>query len=130
MTETVRIVRNLAKNFLQVWSFFIVLNKKQMISVLRTPSSKEKKLLIFKSSSKTLNQNTKAISNEIYLLYFSVISFHSSLWYQLIGSMRNPWVAVNLQRPINYSNETSTFSLTLELCDKPLGILQKVIVNK
>ena len=42
----------------------------------------------------------------------------------------NPWVPVYLQRPINYSNETCTLPLTLQLKYKPLSILQRVIKKK
>ena len=73
-TETVRMVTNLSKTFLQIQSIFIISNQKQMIFVLRRPWSRAKKLLIFKSSSKTFTKNTKAISNYIYLLQPSVIS--------------------------------------------------------
>ena len=121
-TETDRMVTNLSKNFLQIQLLFIVSNQKQMIFVFRRPWSLEKKLLIFKSSSNNLTQNKKAISNYIYLLQLSVISFHSYLWYQLIGTNRNPCVAVNFQKPIIYSNDTSTLLLTLELSYMTLGI--------
>ena len=99
LTERVRMVTNVSKTFLQIKSFFIISNKKQMIFVLRRPWSSKKKLVIFKRSSKTFTENTKAISNYIYLLWPSAISFHPSLWYQLIGTKRNPWVAKNLQSP-------------------------------
>ena len=121
-TETDRMVTNLSKIFLQIQLIFIVSNQKQMIFVFRRTWSLEKKLLIYKSSSNNFPQNKKAISNYIYLLQLSVISFHSSLWYQLIGTNRNPCVAGNLQRPIVYSNDTSTLLLTLELSYKTLGI--------
>ena len=75
----------------------------------RRPWSKEKKLLIYKSSSKNSTQYTRGISNYIYLLEPSVISFHSCLWYQLIGPKRNPWVTVNLQSSFIYSSNMSTF---------------------
>ena len=61
-TETDRMVTNLSKNFLQIQLIFIVSNQKQMIFVLRRLWSREKKLLMFKSPSKTFTQNTKAIS--------------------------------------------------------------------
>ena len=77
--EKVKMVANLSKTFLQTQSFFIVSNQKQMIFVLGRPWSREKKLLIFKSSSKTFTQNTKARTNYIYVLYSLVTSFHSSL---------------------------------------------------
>ena len=51
------------------------------------------RLLKFKMSSKTFAQDEKAISSYIYLLQLFVISFHSSLRYQLIGTKANPWVA-------------------------------------
>ena len=87
-------------------------------------------LLIFKSPSKTFTQITKAISNYIYLLSTSVIFFHSTLSYELIGIKNNPCVAVNLESLIMYSKDTSTLLLTFELCYKPLGIFQKVIKKK
>ena len=59
-----------------------------------------------------------------------MIFFHLTLWYQLIGIKKNPWVAVNLESPLMYSKDTSTLLLTLELCYKPLGIFQKVIKKK
>ena len=59
-----------------------------------------------------------------------VISFDSSLQYQLIGTKRNPWVAVNLQSPFIYSNEMPTLLLTLQLCYWPLAIKLRVIKNK
>ena len=77
--EKVKMVANLSKTFLQTQSFLIVSNQKQMIFVLGRPWSREKKLLIFKSSSKTFTQNTKARTNYIYVLYSLVTSFHSSL---------------------------------------------------
>ena len=66
-TQTVRMVTNLSKTFLQSQSIFIISNRKEMIFFLRRPWSREKKLLIFKSSSKTFTQNTKAISNSVTL---------------------------------------------------------------
>ena len=59
-----------------------------------------------------------------------MISFHSSLQYQLIRTKKNPPVAVNLQSPIICSNNTSSLLLNLQLCYKPLDILQSVIKNK
>ena len=129
-TEKVRMVTNLSKTFLQIQSIVLVSNQKQTIFVLRRPWSSEKKLLIFKMSSKTFTQNTKAISNYIYLLQPSVISLLPSLWYQLISTKRNPWVATNSKSPIIYSSGTSTLLLTLELCQKSLGTFQRVIKNK
>ena len=129
-TGAVRMVKNLSKAFLRIQSIFIVSNQKQMLFVLRRPRSKEKMLLIFKSPSKTFTQNTKAISNYIYLLQPSVISLLPSLWYQLISTKRNPWVATNFKSPIIYSSGTSTLLLTLELCQKSLGTFQRVIKNK
>ena len=61
-------VINLSKTFLETQSFFIVSNQKQMIFVLTGTGSRERKLLNFKTSSKTFTENTKAISNYIYLL--------------------------------------------------------------
>ena len=63
-TETVRMVSNLSKTF-RTQAFFILSNQKQMIFVLGRPWSREKRLLIFKSSSKTFTKNTKAISDYI-----------------------------------------------------------------
>ena len=63
-TETVRMVTNLSKTF-PTQAFFIASNQKQMIFVLGRPWSREKRLLIFKSSSKTFTKNTKAISDYI-----------------------------------------------------------------
>ena len=68
LAETLRIVRNLSRNFPQTQSFFIVLNQKQMLFVLGKTGSKEKKLLNFKRSSKTFTQHTKATWNDVYLL--------------------------------------------------------------
>ena len=68
LTETFRMVINLSKTFLETQSFFIVSNQKEMIFVLRGTGSRERKLLNFKTSSKTFTQDTKAISNYIYLL--------------------------------------------------------------
>ena len=129
-TETFGIVIHLSKIFLETQSFFIIWNQKQMIFILRRPWSSEKKLLIFKMSSITFTQNTKAISNYIYLLQPSVISLLPSLWYQLISTKRNPWVATNFKSPIIYSSGTSTLLLTLELCQKSLGTFQRVIKSK
>ena len=56
-----------------------------------------------------------------------MISLCSILWYQLNGTKKNPWVEVYVLSPINYSNDTATLRLTLQLCYKPLGILQRVI---
>ena len=63
-----RMIINLSKNFLQNQSFFIVGNQRQMLFVLLKTGSREWKLLNFKRSSKTFTQDTKAISNYIYLL--------------------------------------------------------------
>ena len=68
LTETFRMVINLSKTFLETQSFFIVSNQKEIIFVLRGTGSRERKLLNFETSSKTLTQDTKAISNYIYLL--------------------------------------------------------------
>ena len=65
-TETVRMVTNISTFFLQIQSIFIASKEKQMIFVLRRPWSREKKLLIFRMSSKTFTKNTKAISNYMY----------------------------------------------------------------
>ena len=130
LTETLRMVIYLSRNFLQTQSFFIVSNQKQMLFVLGKTGSRETKLLNFKRSSKTFTQHAKAISNYIYLLYHSEICFHSTLLYQPIRTNRNPWAAVYFQSTINYSNDTFTLPFTLQLCYKPLGILQRVIKNK
>ena len=141
-TETVRMVANLSKTFLQTQSFFIVWNQKQMIFVLGRPWSRENKLLIFKRSSKTFTQKTKSISNYIhqyigskYIQSISSVtpcdsSSLNPLRYQLIGTKGNPWLAVYLQSPINSSNDTSTLPLTFQSCYKSLGILNRVIKNK
>ena len=129
LTETFTMVMNLSKTFLQTQSFFIVWNQKQMIFVLGGTGLTKRKLLNFKRSSKTFTQDKKAISNYLYLLK-TVTCFHSSLWYQFIGTKRNPWVALYLQSPINYWHDNSTLLLTLKLCCKPPGILQRVIKNK
>ena len=115
-TETHRMVIYLSKHFLQTQSFFIVWNQEQMIFVLGKTEWKEWKLLNFKRSSKIFTMNTKAISNYRYVMQPSMISFHWSLWYQLIGTKRNPLVSVNLQSPVIYSNDASTLSLTSEIC--------------
>ena len=125
-TEIFRLVINLAKKFLQTQSFFAVWNQKQIIFILGGTRSRERKLLKFKRSSKIFTQDTKAIWSSIYPLYPSVISICSILWYELISTKRNPWVAVYLQIPINYWNNTSTFPLTLQSCYKSLGILWMV----
>ena len=125
-TQTVRMVTNLWKTFLQIKLIFIVSNQKENIFFLRRPWSREKKLLIFKGSSKIFTQNTKLC--QILLRY--AISFHSSHLYQEIGTNRNPSFAVNLESPIIYSNDTSTVLVTLELCYKPVGIFQRVIKEK
>ena len=65
LTETFKIVIHLPKTFIETQSFFIIWNQKHMIFVLRRSWSSEKKLLIFKMSSKTFTQNIKAISNYI-----------------------------------------------------------------
>ena len=79
-----------------------------MLFMLRKTGPRERKLLNFKRSSETFTQDTKAISNYIYVLYHSVIRFHSNLLYQLIGNKRNLWGSENLQSPFIYSNNTST----------------------
>ena len=107
-TERFGTVINLWKNFLQTESFLIVWNEKQTIFVLGGTGSTEGKLLHFKSSTKNYTEDTKAISNYIYLLQHSVICFDSSIWYQLISTKRNPWVALHFQSTINYSHDTST----------------------
>ena len=129
-TEISRIMINLSNLFLQTQSFFIIWNQKQMVFILDRTGSRERKLLKFKRSTKTFTQDTKAISNYIYPLQTSVISLRPILWYQLICTKRNHWVAVYLQSPINYSTHTYTLSLALQLCYKPLGIFQSLIKNK
>ena len=66
--QTFRMVINLSKKFLETQKFFIAWNKKQMIFLLGKTGSRERKLLNLKTSSKTFTQNTKAISNYIYVL--------------------------------------------------------------
>ena len=56
--------------------------------------------------------------------------FNSSLQYQFIDTKRNFWIAMNLQSLTIYSNDTSVLSLNLQLCHKPLGILQRVHKTK
>ena len=56
--------------------------------------------------------------------------FNSSLQYQFIDTKRNFWIAMNLQSLTIYSNDTSALSLNLQLCHKPLGILQRVNKTK
>ena len=129
-TEIFRMAIGLLETFFHTQSFFIVSNQIQTIFVSRGTGSKERKLLNSKMSSETFTQDTKAISNYLYLLQPSVICFYSTLWYQPIGTKRNPGVAVYLQSPINYSNNTSTLPLTLQLRYKLFGILQRVIKNK
>ena len=130
------------KNFSSNSISFHRWNQKQMIFVLGRPWSRENKLLIFKRSSKTFTQNTKSISNYIhqyigskYIQSISSVtpcdsSSLNPLRYQLIGTKRKPWLAVNFQSPIIYSNDTSALPLTFQSCYKPLGILQSVIKNK
>ena len=67
-TQTFRAVILLSKTFLQTQSFFIVWNQKQMIFILGKTGWRKRKLLNFKRSRKTFTQDTKAISNYIYLL--------------------------------------------------------------
>ena len=129
-TKIFRMVIGLLKTFFHTQSFFIVSNQIQTIFVSRGTGSKERKLLNSKMSSETFTQDTKAISHYLYLLQPSVICFYSTLWYQPIGTKRNPGVAVYFQSPINYSNNTSTLPLTLQLRYKLFGILQRVIKNK
>ena len=128
--KTFRMVINLSKFFLQNQLFLIVWNQKQMPFFLGKVGSRETKLLNFKRSTKTFTQDTKAIWNYIYIPSHSVIFFHSTLLYQLIGTNMNPWCAVNLLSLTNYWHYASTLLLTLELCSKPLGIFQRVIKNK
>ena len=109
---------NLSQTFLQIQSIFIVSNLKQIIFLLSRPWSREKKLLTFKSSSKTFTQNTKAISKY----------WHHR--HQLIGTKRNPCVVVIFQGPIFHSHNTPTLLLTLALRYMPLGVFQTVIKNK
>ena len=61
-------VINLPKTFLQFQFIFTVSNQKRIIFILGGTGSSQKKLLQFKSSSKTFTQDKKAISNYIYLL--------------------------------------------------------------
>ena len=58
----------LSRNLLKTQSFFIVSNQKEMIFVLGKTGSRERKLLNFKKSSKTLTQDANAISYYTYLL--------------------------------------------------------------
>ena len=66
-------VTDISKTFLQTESFFVAWNQKQMVFMLRKTGPRERKLLNFKRSSETFTQDTKAISNYIYVLYHSVI---------------------------------------------------------
>ena len=129
-TEKFSMVISLSKIFFKLNNYSQFKIKNKTIFVLAGTGRTERKLLNFKRSSKTFTQDKKAISNGIYLLQPSVICFHSTLWYQPIGTKRNPWVAVSLQSPIYYSNNTSTLPLTLQLCYKPLAILKTLIKNK
>ena len=99
-----------------------------MIFVLGKTVSRERKLLNFKKSSKTFTNDTKAISDYIYLLQHSVMSLSNPLiptsWQQ-----EEPLGCSVFAEP-DYSNPTSTLPLTLQLCYKPLGILQSIINNK
>ena len=117
-TETVRMVTNISKTFLQIQSIFIALDVKQINLQLWRTWSREKKFLTFRSSSKTFTQRTKSISKY----------WHH--WYQLIGTKGNHCVAVSFQTPILHLNNTSTLLLTLALCFKPLGVFQSIIKNK
>ena len=90
----------------------------------------EKRLLNFKWSRKPFTQDTKPISNYIYLLYHCVIFSNSTLWYQLISTKRNTWVTVYLQSPTSYSHNTSTLLLSFQLCYKSLSIFQTVNKNR
>ena len=82
-TETVRTVANLSKTFLQIQSVFIVSNQRQIIFVLRRLWSREKKLLIFKRSSKTFTRNIKAISNSVALCHIFPFNFFVQTdWHQ------------------------------------------------
>ena len=123
--ETFRIVINLSKAFLQIQSIFIISNQKQMIFIWRKPWSSEKKLLIFKISSK-LSPKTQKLYQITCIFWNPVIFFHSSPLYQLIATNRNHWIAVNLQTPTIYPNK-STLLHTLKLCYKALGIFQREI---
>ena len=122
-TETFRTVINLSKTFLQTQSFFIGWNEKQMIFVLGGTGLKERKLFNFKTSTKHFTEDTKAISNYIYLLEHSVICFDSSIRYQLIATKRNPWVALYFQSTINYSHNTST----LPHCHLPCNYVRSLL---
>ena len=83
-TKIFRMMIYLSKNFLQNQSFFIVGNQRQMLFVLLKTGWREWKLLNFKRSSKTFTQDTKAISNYIYLLYllFPFNPFIPTDWHQ------------------------------------------------
>ena len=117
---------NFSKTFLQIQPFFIVWNQKKNYFHLSKNRIAEKRLLNLKWCSKIFTQDTKAISNLIYLLQHCIIYLNSTLWYQLIGTKRNPWVTVYLQSPTSYSHNTSTLLLSFQLCYRPLGIFQTV----
>ena len=94
-TNTFRMVIYLSKTFLQTQSFFIVWNEKQMIFVLGRSWSREKKLLIFESSSKTCMENTKAISNYIFSVTHLWSLFIHSFGTNLLasrGTLKFQWI--------------------------------------
>ena len=99
-TERLRTVINLWKTFLQTESFFIVWNEKHNFCFRRKRINGKEVASLQKSSSKNSTEDTKAISNYIYLLQHSVICFDSSIWYQFIATKRNPWVALHFQSTI------------------------------
>ena len=126
--QTFRMVTNLSKNFVQTQSFFIVWNEIQMLFLIGETGSRERKSLNFKKSTKTFTQDTKDISNYIYLLCHSVICFHSTRLYWF-----SPKGTLGLQRISKAQLIIQMAHLHCHLplnCYNPLGILQRVIKIK
>ena len=121
LTETLRMVIYLSKNFLQTQSFFIVWNQDQRKWSCLTSKSLTK-LNLYRGSKSYIKLHISSVTLCDLSLSNTLIPTY---WQQ-----EKPWVAVYLQTPINYSNDTSKLLLTLQLRYKPFSILQKIIKNK
>ena len=109
-TKTFRMVIYLSKTFLEIQPFFIVWHEKQMIFALLGTGSQKGRCLTAQGLAKLLPRIQKLYQIK-YIFCNSVICFQSTLWYQLIGTKRNPWVTVCWESPTNYSHKTSTLKL-------------------
>ena len=115
-TETVSMVTNLSKKFLKLNQFSSFEIKNKLFSSQEDHDRGKRSCFYSKVLVKLSPKTRKPYQITYIFCNRPVISFHSASWYQIFGTKRNLWVAMNLQSPTNYSNDTSTLLLTLQLC--------------